>query len=94
MFYIHVVQLLVAFMLEWAMRKKGIPEILVRSVMSLYEGANTMVRMDYELSKEFGVKVGMHQGSELSLFLFAVVVDIVTEFAREGALSELFYPDE
>ena len=25
--------------LEWAMRKKGIPEVLVRSVMSLYEGA-------------------------------------------------------
>ena len=25
--------------LEWALRKKGIPEVLVRSVMSLYEGA-------------------------------------------------------
>ena len=27
----------------------------------------------------------------LSPFLFAVVVDVVTELAREGALSELFY---
>ena len=27
--------------LEWAMRKKGIPEALVRSVMSLYEGAKS-----------------------------------------------------
>ena len=27
--------------LEWATRKKGIPEIFVRSVMSLYEGAKT-----------------------------------------------------
>ena len=26
----------------------------------------------------------MHQGSVLSPFLFAVVVDVVTEFAREG----------
>ena len=25
-------------LLEWTMRKKGIPEVLVRSVMSLYEG--------------------------------------------------------
>ena len=25
--------------LEWAMRKKGIPEVLVRLMMSLYEGA-------------------------------------------------------
>ena len=35
--------------------------------------------------------MGMHQGSVLSLFLFAVVVDVVTEFSREGALSELLY---
>ena len=25
--------------LEWAMRKKGVPEVLARSEMSLYEGA-------------------------------------------------------
>ena len=50
--------------------------------------------MDYELSEVFDVKVGMHQGSVLSPFLFAVVVDVVTEFAREGALSELLYADE
>ena len=47
--------------LEWAMRKKGIPEVLVRSVMSLYKGAKTRVRVDYELSEELVVKVGMHQ---------------------------------
>ena len=38
--------------------------------------------MDYELSEEFEVKVGMRQGSMLSLFYFVVVVDVVTEFAR------------
>ena len=27
-------------LLEWAMRKKGIPKVLVRSVICLYEGAN------------------------------------------------------
>ena len=54
---------------EWAMRKKGIPEVLVRSVMSLYEGAKTRVRVGCELSEEFEVKVEMHQGSVLSTFL-------------------------
>ena len=68
------------------MRKKGLPEVLVRSVMSLYEGAKTRVRVDSELSEEFEVKVWMHQGSVLSPFLFAVVVDVFTEFAIEGAL--------
>ena len=41
--------------LEWAMRKKGVPKVLVRSVMSLYEGAKKRVRMDSRLSEEFEV---------------------------------------
>ena len=80
--------------LEWALRKKGIPELSVRSVMSLYEGAKTRVRVDSELLEESEVKVGMHQRSVLSPFLFALVVDVVTEFAREGVLSELLYADD
>ena len=31
--------------LEWAMRKRGIPEAMVRAVMSLYKGAKTRVRV-------------------------------------------------
>ena len=38
---------------EWAMRKKGLSEILVKAVMSLYEGAETKVRVGSGLSKEF-----------------------------------------
>ena len=61
--------------------------------MSLYEGTKTGVRVHSELSEEIEVKVGMHQGAVLSSFLFVVVVDVVTEFAREGALCELLYAD-
>ena len=35
----------------------------MRAVMSLYEGAKTRVRVGLELSEEFKVKVGVHQGS-------------------------------
>ena len=47
--------------LEWTLRKKGITDVLVRPVMSLYEAAKTMVRVDSELSEEVDVKVGMQQ---------------------------------
>ena len=49
--------------------------------------------MDSEISEEFEVKVGMHQGCILSPFLFVLVIDVITEFALEGVLSELLYAD-
>ena len=39
--------------------------------------------MDSELSEEVEAKVWKHQGSVLSPFCLAVVIDVVTEFARE-----------
>ena len=44
--------------------------------MSLYDGVKTRVRVDYELSEELEAKVGMYQGSVLSLFLLSVVEDV------------------
>ena len=50
-------------LVEWAMRKKVVPEVLVRSVRSLYEGVKTIVRVDSEWSVGFEVMFGEHQGS-------------------------------
>lgn len=80
--------------MEWAMRKRGLPEAIVRAVMSLYEGARTRVRVGSELSEEFEVRVGVHQGSVLSPLVFAIVVDVVTEEAREGLMYEMLYADD
>ena len=80
--------------LEWALRKKGIPDVLVRSVMSLYEGAKTRVRVDFVLPEELEVNVRMYQISMLSPFPSAVVVDVVPQLAREGVLSELLCADD
>ena len=57
--------------------------------MSLYKGAKTRVRLGSELSEELEVKE-----SAQSHFYFALVVDVVTELAREDALSELLYADD
>ena len=76
------------------MRKRGIPEAMVRAVMSLYVGAKTRVRNGLELSEEFEVKVGVHQGSVLSPLVFAIVVDVVMESVRNGLMSEMLYADD
>ena len=48
--------------MEWAVRKKGIPDVLVRSVMSMYEGAKIRFRVDFELSEGLEVKAWIQQG--------------------------------
>ena len=68
--------------------------MMVRAVMSLYEGARTRIRVGSQLSEEFGVKVGVHQGSVLSPLLFAIVVDMVTESVIAGLMSEILYADD
>ena len=72
----------------WAMK------ILVKAVMSLYEGAETKVRVGLGLSEEFSVKVGVHQGSTLSPLLFAMVIDEVTENVRKGWMKQILHADE
>ena len=47
----------------WAMRKLGVDEWIVSVVMSMYENARSRVRVNGSFSKEFEVKVGVHQGS-------------------------------
>jgi len=51
------------------MRKLGVEEWLVSAVMSMYTGAETVVRTVYGNSNGFEVKVGMHEGSALSPLL-------------------------
>ena len=68
--------------------------MLLQAVMSLYEGSRTEVRVGSGTAHEFGVRVGVHQGSVLSLLIFAIVVDVVTEHAKEGLYNEILYADD
>ena len=63
---------------RWALRKLGVDEWLIRTVIALYTEDCTVVRTYAGLSESFEVKVGLHQGSVLSPLLFAAVVDGVS----------------
>ena len=57
----------------------------------MYEGSETVVRCAVGTTENFKVKVGLHQGSALSLFLFSVIMDRLTdEIRREPPWMILF----
>ena len=76
------------------MRKKGLSEVMVWAIRSLYDRAKTRVRLVSAYSQEFEVKVGVHQGSVLSPLLFAIVVNVITENATRAVVNELLYADD
>ena len=79
---------------RWALRKLGVDEWLIRTLMALYTEACTVVRTDDRLSESFEVKVGLYQRTALSPMLFAAVMDVVSSESRSGLPSELLYADD
>ncbi|KAK3553367.1 hypothetical protein QTP70_003532 [Hemibagrus guttatus] len=70
--------------LWYCMRKSGIAEKYVRVVQDMYERSRTVVRCAVGQTEEFKVEVGLHQGSALSPFLFAMVMDQLSEEVEEN----------
>ena len=70
--------------LWYCMRKTGIVEKYVQLVQDMYEGSETVVRCAVGTTESFKIKVGLHQGSAFSPFLFAVIMNRLTdEVSRE-----------
>ena len=51
----------------------------IRAIKDMYDGGKTRVRTVGRDSGHFSVETGLHQGSTLSPFLFAVVMDVLTQ---------------
>ena len=80
--------------LWYCMRKSGIAEKYVRLVQDMYEGSETVVRCAVGTTKSFKVKIGLYQASALSPFLFAAIMDRLTdEVRREPPWTTLFADD-
>ena len=81
-------------LIEWALRRKGVPERLVAAIMVMYNQAETVVQIEGEVSDSFMVKVGVHQGSILSPLLFNIVLDEIAKVVDKEQLMELLYADD
>ncbi|MCJ8738873.1 hypothetical protein PDJAM_G00040650 [Pangasius djambal] len=79
--------------LWYCMRKSGVAEKYVRVVQDMYERSRTVVRSAVGQTEEFKVEVGLHQGSALSPFLFAMVMDQLSEVRQESPYTMMFADD-
>ncbi|KAK3555035.1 hypothetical protein QTP86_005695 [Hemibagrus guttatus] len=80
--------------LWYCMRKSGVAEKYVRVVQDMYERSRTVVRCAVGQTGEFKVEVGLHQGSALSPFLFAIVMDQLSEEVRQESPWTMMFADD
>ena len=81
-------------MLWWALRSLGVEEWAVHLIQGMYVNARSRVRVNGQYSEEFGVGVGVHQGSVLSPLLFILVLEALSREFRTGVPWELLYADD
>ncbi|KAK3570071.1 hypothetical protein QTP86_010237 [Hemibagrus guttatus] len=80
--------------LWYCMRKSGVAEKYVRVVQDMYERSRTVVRCAVGQTEEFNVEVGLQQGSALSPFLFAIVMDQLSEEVRQESPWTMMFADD
>lgn len=67
---------------------------MVIATVALYVGTRSYVKTVTGTSEEFGIGVGVHQGSVLHLLLFILVMDETTIKAKKGVPRDLIYVDQ
>ena len=71
-----------------------VPRKVLCVIQSMYTDVKSRVRVNGQYSKEFGVGVGVHQGSVLSPLLFILVLEALSRQFRTGVPWELLYADD
>jgi len=64
--------------LKWALMRKGVPKTYINVVEHMYERSCISFKSMCEETKDFKVRIGVHQESALNTYLFSVVMDEVT----------------
>ena len=62
----------------WALEKHKVPTKYITLIKDMYKDTTTFVRTCDGNTTDFPINIGLHQGSALSPYLFALVMDEVT----------------
>ncbi|KAJ7976905.1 Retrovirus-related Pol polyprotein LINE-1 [Quillaja saponaria] len=80
--------------LWWVLKKKKVPTKYVEVIKDMYEGVLTRVRTVDSMTGEFPITIGVHQGSSLSPYLFALVMDELTYNIQDRAPWCMLFADD
>ena len=67
----------------WALEKKGVTKRYIEMIQDMYSGAMTIARTVVGKTNSFPISVGLHQGSALSPYLFALVMNELTRHMQD-----------
>ena len=70
------------------------PEKYLMIVQGMHEGAKTRVKSSVGLTDKIPVSVGLHQGSSLIPYLFAMIVDVLACGIKELSQWCMLYADD
>ena len=76
------------------MRGKGVSEKYVRLVQDMYDGAQSHVNSCIGPTEDFTIRVGLHQGSSLSPYIFDLIMDVISEGVRDNAPWAMLFADD
>jgi hypothetical protein len=68
----------------WALQKHKVSTKYITLIKDMCDNIVTSVRTSDEDTSDFSINIGLHQGSALSPYLFALVMDEVTRDIQGG----------
>ena len=76
------------------LREKNVSEKYVRVIKDMYKGATTQVRSVVGTTEQFEVKVGLHQGSTLSPYIFDLLMDVIVADIKDQVPWSVLFADD
>ena len=76
------------------LEKKEVHVGYIRVIQNMYEGVMTSVRTPAGETNDFPIRIGLHQGSALSPYLFNIVLDVLTSSIQEEIPKCMLFADD